>query len=122
MHTRINWFEIPVTDMARATRFYETLFTTKLKEENMGSGTLAIFCDPKGEGVGCLMKGDNMEPTSAGTINYLDAGASLQIVLDRVAAAGGKIVLDKFTLPRDLGVIAHVIDTEGNRIGLHATN
>jgi predicted enzyme related to lactoylglutathione lyase len=26
----ISWFEIPSTDLARATKFYETIFNTKL--------------------------------------------------------------------------------------------
>jgi len=33
MQTKINWFEIPSADFARATRFYETLFDPSLKIE-----------------------------------------------------------------------------------------
>jgi len=41
-------------------------------------------------------------------------------VLDRVAPAGGTVVQPKTVLPQGLGAYAHIIDTEGNRVALHA--
>jgi predicted enzyme related to lactoylglutathione lyase len=41
-------------------------------------------------------------------------------VLARVESLGGRITTPKVTLPGDMGVFAHVVDTEGNRVGLHA--
>ncbi|MFD2273604.1 hypothetical protein ACFS07_28025 [Undibacterium arcticum] len=51
---------------------------------------------------------------------YLDAGPSIDRVLARIEPAGGSIQMGKTELPRELGYIAHFIDTEGNRLALHA--
>jgi uncharacterized protein len=40
-------------------------------------------------------------------------------VLKRIDNAGGRIVMEKMELPRQLGYIAHFLDTEGNRVALH---
>ena len=50
MQTKINWFEIPSNDFARATRFYEALFDTTLRIEGATADLMqmAIFTDPAG--------------------------------------------------------------------------
>ena len=47
MQTKINWFEIPSNDFARATRFYEALFDTTLRIEGATADLMqmAIFTD-----------------------------------------------------------------------------
>ena len=61
-------------------------------------------------------------PSTDGTLIYLNAGPRLDDTLARVAAAGGRITTPKVQLPDGMGCFAHVSDTEGNRIGLHALN
>jgi len=121
MNNAINWFEIPVRDMDRAQKFYETLLGAPLKRETMGPHTLAVFSfDEAGVG-GCLLAGEGTpEPASNGTLAYLNARPTLDAVLARVEAAGGRITTPKVTLPGDMGVFAHIADTEGNRVGLHS--
>ena len=118
----INWFEIPVRNLDRAQRFYETLLTTSMRREELGpTKTLAVFGYGDGQVGGCLMAGDGTpEPSASGTLIYLNAAPSLDAVLARVEAAGGRITTPKVQLPGDMGCFAHVTDTEGNRIGLHA--
>jgi predicted enzyme related to lactoylglutathione lyase len=41
-------------------------------------------------------------------------------VIARIGKAGGRVLMEKMELPRNLGFIAHFIDTEGNRLALHA--
>ncbi len=120
-HNAINWFEIPVRDMNRAQRFYETLLARPLRREAMGLQTLAVF-DSADLGVGgCLLAGETVPaPSVTGSLVYLNAHPSLDAVLARVEAAGGRITTPKVQLPGDMGFFAHVTDTEGNRIGLHA--
>ena len=117
----IDWFEIPVRDMNRAQQFYETLLARPLRREAMGPTTLAVFeSDAAGVG-GCLMAGETAPlPSTTGSLVYLNAQPSLDAVLARVEAAGGRITTPKVQLPGDMGCFAHVIDTEGNRVGLHA--
>ncbi len=117
----IDWFEIPVSDMNRAQAFYEKLLATSMRRETIAGQTLAVFSYAETGVGGCLMAGPNApQPCDAGTMVYLNAGASLDAVLARVEAAGGRIATPKVTLPGDMGCFAHVADTEGNRIGLHA--
>ena len=117
----IDWFEIPVSDMNRAQAFYEKLLATSMRRESINGQSLAIFSYAETGVGGCLMAGSNApQPSDAGTLVYLNAGASLDAVLARVEAAGGRITTQKVTLPGDMGVFAHVADTEGNRVGLHA--
>ena len=117
----IDWFEIPVRDMNRAQAFYEKLLATSMRRESINGQTLALFSYPDSGVGGCLMAGPNApKPSDAGTMIYLNAGASLDAVLARVEGAGGRITTPKVTLPGDMGCFAHVADTEGNRVGLHA--
>ena len=117
----IDWFEIPVLDIDRAQVFYETLLATPMRREAMGPKTLAVFGYAEAGVGGCLLAdADVPAPTSRGTLVYLNAEPSLDAVLARVQAAGGRIATWKQQLPGDMGCFAHITDTEGNRVGLHA--
>lgn len=119
-HHAVNWFEIPVSNIDRAQAFYEKLLAAPLRREHMGAHTLAVFPYDDNAVGGCLMAGAGIEPSSQGALVYLNAKPSLDAVLARVEAAGGRITTPKVQLPGDMGVFAHVTDTEGNRLGLHA--
>jgi predicted enzyme related to lactoylglutathione lyase len=55
-----------------------------------------------------------------GPLIYLNGNPDVQTVLDRVEKAGGKIMLQKTEISPEYGFMAVIIDTEGNRIGLHS--
>ena len=120
-HHAVNWFEIPVQNMDRAQAFYEALLAAPMRREAMGPHTLAVFgYDESGVG-GCLLAGaDAPAPASHGSLVYLNAKPSLDAALARVEAAGGRVTTPKVQLPGDMGYFAHITDTEGNRVGLHA--
>ena len=120
--TAITWFEIPVRNIERAQTFYEKLLGMPLKRDQMGEETLALFSYDEKAGIGgCLSAGKNVQdPAQHGTLVYLNAAPSLDAALSRLEAAGGRLATPKTTLPGDMGVFAHIIDTEGNRVGLHA--
>jgi uncharacterized protein len=122
MNTAINWFEIATTDLQRAQRFYETVLGCSLRREPMGEGEGAVFPYAPGDGVGgALVGGAQAGATGAGgCLVYLNAGASLDAVLARVPSAGGQVALPSQALPPGMGFFAHILDTEGNRVGLHA--
>jgi predicted enzyme related to lactoylglutathione lyase len=117
----IDWFEIPVRDVERAQRFYETLLGAPLRRESIGPQTLVVF-DHAETGVGgCLIAGPSVPaPSEAGTLVYLRAAPTLDAVLARLAPAGGRLLTPKVQLPGEMGCFAHVADSEGNRVGLHA--
>jgi uncharacterized protein len=116
----ISWFEIPAKDLGRAKRFYETVLGVEMKHEQMGPQPMALF--PYGDGSvgGCVMASDGTQQPGHGTLVYLAAGASLDAALDASERAGGRITLGRTDLPEGLGFFAHIVDTEGNRVGLHA--
>jgi predicted enzyme related to lactoylglutathione lyase len=117
----INWFEIPVRDLDRAQRFYESVLGRTLKRETMGAEQLAIFPADEGRTQGCINIGPTpVSPSSSGTRVYLDVSPSIDAALSRVADAGGKVVTRKTALPSGMGFWAHVADTEGNVVGVHA--
>lgn len=117
----ISWFEIPVQKLDRAQKFYETVLATTLRREAMGPMTMAMFGDTDAVVGGCLLAGEGTpEPATHGTLVYLNAAPSLDAALARVEAAGGRITTPKVALPDGMGFFAHMTDTEGNRVGLHA--
>lgn len=114
----INWFEIPSSDFDRAVKFYETIFAKELnKGDFMGTPT-AVFAYEKPAVSGCILKEEGHTPSTAGTLVFLNANGIFDDVLARIPKAGGKVetVID---LPNGLGRAAHIIDSEGNRVGLH---
>jgi uncharacterized protein len=123
MHANaIHWFEIPVVDIDRAQHFYETLLARSMRREQMGPQTLAVFPYDNGKGIGgALLKSDTApKPGADGPLIYLNAEPSLDRVLARAAELGAEVLLPKLELPRDIGFIAQIVDSEGNRIGLHS--
>jgi predicted enzyme related to lactoylglutathione lyase len=120
MSNALNWFEIPVTDLARAKRFYGSLLQADLREETMNGTSMAILPYQQGGVGGALVVGPQFVPSTQGAVVYLNAGEDLDGALARVEAGGGKVVLGKTQLPKDIGSIAHFLDTEGNRVALHS--
>jgi uncharacterized protein len=123
MQHAINWFEIPVADLSRAMKFYAAMTGTPLKREAFGAPgeEMAIFEVETQEGIsGCLLSSPNSKPAQQGTMVYLSASPNVDAWLSRVEKAGGKIVTPKTALPPGMGFFAHIIDSEGNRVGLHA--
>lgn len=117
------WFEIPVSDLARAVGFYETVFAVPLNQSECPSGLpirLALFPADKGAVTGCLIEHENHKPSDGGSIVYLNGGVDLSEPLARAEAAGARIVVPKTPITPELGYFAQFIDSEGNRIGLHS--
>ena len=124
MKHAISWFEIPSKDIDRAQKFYETVFNVKLNPLDMPNIKMRMFpIDNPMEGIGGAIvhtDGFHVPPVSDGPLVYLNGNPHLQQVLDRVEAAGGKIMVPKTEISPDYGYMAVMIDTEGNRIGLHS--
>ena len=73
---RVVWFEIPASDLTRATKFYETILSTSLKAETFGTHELRVFAHDDDAASGCLMKGPGFEPSRSGVMAYLNADPS----------------------------------------------
>ena len=118
----LNWFEIPVINMQRAKQFYQTISGTMFKDEVIQPNQLAIFSYEQPGVGGCLVQGSDYTPGNHGAVVYRPVKDAIQQALERVKSAGGKIIVDATKLPGEMGCYAHITDTEGNRVGLHAMN
>jgi uncharacterized protein len=123
LHHSIDWFEIPVANLQRAMKFYEAISGRKLHREPFGApgDEIAVFEVDSDDGLkGALLSSPQAQPSAHGTIVYLNANPSIDAWLGRVQHAGGKVSLDKTALPPGMGFMAHIMDSEGNKVGLHA--
>ena len=119
----ISWFEIPAVDLARAQKFYETIFDLQLIVMDMPNIKMRMFPldDMMGVGGAVVDSGGFHKPSSTdGPLIYLNGNPDVQNVLDKVTAAGGQIIVPKTEISPEYGFMAVFIDTEGNRIGLHS--
>lgn len=121
----VGWFEIPVKDMVRATKFYETVLDLKLTPMPMGPLDMAIFPDGD-EGMGAsgslVCFPDMYKPSaSEGPLLYFTPrSGDLANELGRVQAAGGKVLIEKRLIAEGIGYMGLFEDTEGNRLAFHS--
>ena len=113
------WFEIPVSDMPRAMKFYEAVFGGPMAPPiPMGSHLFSFFpMERGGSGApGTLVKGDGYTPSHQGTMVYFSR--EIDAALKKIEKAGGKTLIPRQSIGQ-YGFIAIFEDTEGNRVGLH---
>ena len=118
----LNWAEIPVTDFERAKKFYSTIYDYEMPSQQMGPSLMGfLLMDQESQGVGAgIVKGDGYVPSQVGTLIYLNGGKDLNVVLNRVEAAGGKVLQSKTQITPEIGNVALFLDTEGNKLGIHS--
>lgn len=124
MNHAISWFEIPTTDINRAQKFYETIFGISMIAMDLPNIKMRMFpLDDMQNGIGGALvdSGGFHKPSlTDGPLVYLNGNPDLQNILDKVIAAGGKIMVAKTEISPEYGNMAVFIDTEGNRIALHS--
>lgn len=120
----ISWFEIGTSDLNRATKFYETIFGVTLTPLDLDNIKMRMFPlqDMMTQVGGAIVDSGGFHKPSAtdGPLVYLNGNPDVQNVLDKVEAAGGKIMVPKTMISPDYGFMAVILDSEGNRIGLHS--
>jgi uncharacterized protein len=119
MNNPVGWFEIPVTDMERAKKFYSTVFEVEFTDMPMPDGEMAAFPMEMGapQAAGALLKHEMYKPSPDGVRIYFSA-PDINVALERVEANGGKIVRPEFSIGEH-GFVGVAADTEGNVIALH---
>jgi uncharacterized protein len=118
----LNWFEISVNDIGRATKFYETIFDIQLQQQEMMGMKMAFFPYENMNGTvsGGLVQGPMHKPSADGAKIYLNGNPDLANALSKIEAAGGKVLMPKTKISDDIGFMAYFTDTEGNTIALHS--
>ncbi|MFW9996815.1 MAG: VOC family protein [Candidatus Odinarchaeota archaeon] len=106
--------EIPVLDLEKAKKFYETIFDWKVDLECLPDYGMIDFGNESSVG---LFKADTI-PESL--INVYFEVADIDDTLEQVEASGGKIVKGKTLIAPELGYSARFQDCFGNELGLHS--
>ena len=117
MTNALNWFEIFVADLDRATRFYEEVLSLSLRREDDGGMSIFPYEGPEGVG-GALVQKPGLAGRQ-GALIYLPAEGQLDACLGRVAGAGGSVITPRLGIGPH-GFVAVVRDSEGNHVGLHS--
>ena len=108
----VTWWEIPVTDLDEAARFYPAVF----------DWTVAPF----GEGYLAVSAGDRMigglfvspeQPAGGGVRIYVNV-ADIERVLSAATDAGGTVVTPRTFIAEGMGWWAEIADPSGRRLGL----
>lgn len=119
MNKPITWFEIPTENIEDAQKFYECVFSIQMTKEKIGTSSLAVFPYDRSIAVGgALINGPGYQP-GVGPVLYLNAADDLDGVIERALAGGAKLAQPKTALPPGMGFFAHIVDLDGNKIGLH---
>lgn len=120
----VGWFEIPVADMDRAIRFYETLFVKRMERQSFGKTLMAFFPTEQtsyGTSGALVYQPEFYTPGNEGPLLYFTTPTGdLTLDLDRIVQAGGKVMMGKTLISEDIGYMAVFYDTEGNRVALHS--
>ena len=116
----VGWFDINVSNLARAKKFYETVFNIELVDFPIEWGKQSAFpSDYEGLNIsGALVEKEERAANGSNTIVYF---VSEDCITEeaRVEKAGGKISTPKRSIG-EFGFVSLITDTEGNTIGLHS--
>jgi predicted enzyme related to lactoylglutathione lyase len=120
----INWFEVSVSDIARAKKFYEAIFSVKMDQMEMNGMQMAFFPmeGMNGKVSGGLVQGPMHKPAADGAKLYFNGNPNLDVALGKVEAAGGKVTMPKTKISDEIGYMAFFTDTEGNSVAMHSNN
>ena len=120
MENLINWIEIPVTDFNRAISFYKAILGLEIEETKM-FGTKMGFFPTDGKNVsGAIVQSEDYKPSTKGIVAYLNGGKDLQIVLGKVESNKGTVIVPKTQISPEMGYFGMFVDTEGNKMAVHA--
>jgi hypothetical protein len=114
-NNRVVHFEIPAENPVQLARFYADLFGWKFEKAPV-AGLDYWLCDtgPDGEGInGAVMQRQNPRQP---WMNYVDV-PSIEASLEAAVKFGGAVAMPRTPVPK-VGVVAAIIDPEGNICGL----
>ncbi len=119
LNNRAVWFDIPVADLDRAATFYATTLGIKVHKERAGDVEFCLLEHGAGNG-GTLVLDPDKAGRDGGPLLYLSAEGRIRDAVDQALRHGGRLMQAIHALGPH-GVRAIVLDSEGNRIALHAT-
>jgi len=116
---RVVWFDLPVADLARASKFYGAVLGIKVEEAKAGNYTFAVLeHGPKSGNGGCLIP-NAKDVSAAGILVYMNVDGRIRDALRQTEKHGGRVLKAVESIGPH-GFRAIVLDSEGNRIALHS--
>lgn len=125
MANTICWFDLAVKDLERARKFYSKVLDKPLEIVEHSGFTMVVFPhDEKEDGschdvAGCLYQKDDFVPNTSDLLIYFDVNKKIHQAVEAVTANGGKVVLPIEPIG-PWGFKAVILDSEGNKVALHA--
>ena len=119
-HNRAVWFDIPVSDLDRAARFYAAVLDVKVNREQFGDFDICVLDHENGNG-GCLVPKADEISSKSGILLYLNTDGRIKDAVSKVESQGGQIVQPVHAIGPH-GFRSIVLDSEGNRIALHSNS
>lgn len=116
----VGWFDLPVADLDRAKKFYETVFEIQLVDLPLEWGRQSFFpFNPAKPNIsGALVEKTDLKPGTANAVLYFETEDCLAEER-RIAQAGGQVLQPKMHIG-EFGFVSVFMDTEGNTVGLHS--
>lgn len=113
------YFEIPVTDLNRAEAFYRALFGATLERAEVDGHPMSLFAYEDGApgASGALVTGNSYVPSLDGTRVYFRV-RDIDLTLAKAVTLGSEVLYPRTSIG-ELGFVAEIRDSEGNRIALH---
>ncbi|QSX38439.1 VOC family protein [Shewanella sedimentimangrovi] len=114
------WGELAVTDMDRATAFYNEHFGCQFRREDNAECQYAVLeCEDKQAASIGLIKHPMAKPSMDGSVIYLHFADKLGPLVARLEQAKVEILMPPMGIKEgECGYIALFADSEGNRVGL----
>lgn len=116
----VGWFDIYVSDMSRAKKFYETVFNVELHDlpVEWGKQSLFPFSQDHPNISGALVENQEMAQKGNSTVVYFET-EECTAEEQKIREAGGQVIRPKMSIG-EFGFVSMFIDSEGNTVGLHS--
>jgi uncharacterized protein len=114
------WVDIPVLDLERAIAFYSGVLGAEVTKEGGPGFQFGLFPHGGDDVGGCVYVSDSDNaPSRTGPLIYLNASGRLEAAVQAAQRLGGQVLQPLHQIGPH-GWRAVMLDSEGNRVALHA--